>query len=122
MLYFTAGQEDYDRLRPLSYPQTDVFVIGFSVVSQASFKNVQQKWAPEVKHYCPQTPIVLVGLKGDLRAQTDGRTSHGDGRTMVSKDEACQMAKEIGKCVHILALSLYSGTFDSDLQSKGTLL
>ena len=37
------GQEDYDRLRPLSYPQTDVFLVCFSVVSPASFENVKEK-------------------------------------------------------------------------------
>ncbi len=42
-LWDTAGQEDYDRLRPLSYPQTDVFIVAFSIVSQASFDNVQTK-------------------------------------------------------------------------------
>lgn len=42
-LWDTAGQEDYDRLRPLSYPQTDVFLICFSVASQASFDNVKYK-------------------------------------------------------------------------------
>ncbi|CAM2714035.1 unnamed protein product [Rotaria socialis] len=62
-LWDTAGQEDYDRLRPLSYPQTDVFLICFSLVSPASFEN----WYPEVSHHCPQTPIVLVGTKLDLR-------------------------------------------------------
>lgn len=40
-LFDTAGQEDYDRLRPLSYPQTDVFLICFSVNSPASFENVK---------------------------------------------------------------------------------
>jgi len=39
----SPGQEDYDRLRPLSYPQTDVFLVCFSVVSPSSFENVKEK-------------------------------------------------------------------------------
>ena len=66
-LWDTAGQEDYDRLRPLSYPQTDVFLICFSVVSPASYDNIKTKWHPEVSHHCPNTPAILVGLKMDLR-------------------------------------------------------
>ena len=66
-LWDTAGQEDYDKLRPLSYPQTDVFLLCFSVDNPNSYDHVASKWAPEVKQHCPGAPIVLVGTKTDLR-------------------------------------------------------
>ncbi|CAJ0835438.1 6275_t:CDS:2 [Entrophospora sp. SA101] len=66
-LWDTAGQEDYDRLRPLSYPQTDVFLICFSLVSPSSYENVKSKWYPEIMHHTTNTPLILVGTKLDLR-------------------------------------------------------
>ena len=66
-LWDTAGQEDYDRLRPLSYPQTDVFLVCFSIISRSSFENVKTKWIPEIKHHVPEAPFLLVGTKMDLR-------------------------------------------------------
>ncbi|VDN20796.1 unnamed protein product [Cylicostephanus goldi] len=66
-LWDTAGQEDYDRLRPLSYPDTDVILMCFSIDSPDSLENIPEKWTPEVRHFCPNVPIILVGNKKDLR-------------------------------------------------------
>ncbi|CAM0947580.1 unnamed protein product [Alopecurus aequalis] len=66
-LWDTAGQEDYNRLRPLSYRGADVFLLAFSLISKASYENVSKKWIPELKHYAPGVPIILVGTKLDLR-------------------------------------------------------
>ncbi|XP_042594916.1 ras-related C3 botulinum toxin substrate 1-like [Cyprinus carpio] len=70
-LWDTSGVEEYDRLRPLSYHQTDVVLICFSLVSPASFEKVSEKWWPEVRHFCRSAPIVLIGTKLDLRDDKD---------------------------------------------------
>ena len=70
-LYDTAGQEDYDRLRPLSYPQTDLFIVTFAVTSRSSYDNVRAKWIPELQHYAPGVPFILVGTKVDMRTGPD---------------------------------------------------
>ncbi|MCJ8733908.1 hypothetical protein PDJAM_G00229150 [Pangasius djambal] len=70
-LWDTAGQEEYDRLRTLSYPQTNVFIICFSIGSPSSYANVRHKWFPEVSHHCPSVPVLLVGTKRDLRSDTE---------------------------------------------------
>lgn len=66
-LWDTAGEEDYDRLRPLSYNGTDIFLAVFSIISPASFSNVREKWIPEIKHFAPDIPYLLIGTKNDLR-------------------------------------------------------
>lgn len=81
-LWDTAGQEEYERLRILSYPnvsfarvssfsegvlwfalsaQTDVFLLCYAVDNETSFKNVTAKWIPELRHHCPSAHILLVG-------------------------------------------------------------
>jgi len=96
-LWDTAGQEDYDRLRPLSYPQTDVFLVCFSVISNSSFENVKTKWVPEIQHHAPNVPILLVGTKSDLRKDDNTiKQLNSRQQSMVEVDAAQRMAKEIG--------------------------
>ncbi|KAG6401076.1 hypothetical protein SASPL_137921 [Salvia splendens] len=71
-----SGQEDYNRLRPLSYRGADVFILAFSLISKASYENVSKKWIPELKHYAPGVPIVLVGTKLDLRDDKEFFENH----------------------------------------------
>ncbi|KAL7004789.1 Rho GTPase protein rac1 [Cystobasidiomycetes sp. EMM_F5] len=95
-LWDTAGQEDYDRLRPLSYPQTDVFLICFSLVSPPSFENVKTKWYPEIQHHAPSTPIILVGTKLDLRGNEETVMKLAERRMEpISYEQAMVIKKEI---------------------------
>lgn len=67
-LWDTAGQEEYDSLRYLSYANTDVFILCFSLVEPNSFANIKTKWMAELKNYnMHQVPLILVGTKVDLR-------------------------------------------------------
>uniref|UniRef100_A0A3B5LIJ4 Uncharacterized protein n=1 Tax=Xiphophorus couchianus TaxID=32473 RepID=A0A3B5LIJ4_9TELE len=94
-LWDTAGQEDYDRLRPLSYPDTDVILLCFSVVSRDSLVNVKEKWTPEAKHFCPHVPIVLVGNKTDLRDDESVRKMLAKQNEPIKYEEGKDMSTQI---------------------------
>ncbi|CAL6006686.1 Rac/Rho-like_protein [Hexamita inflata] len=68
-IWDTAGREEFGRLRPLSYPQTYVFILCYSISNSYSFKNIVKKWIPEIKHYMPGVPFILVGTKSDSEQQ-----------------------------------------------------
>lgn len=101
-LWDTAGQEDYDRLRPLSYPQTDVFLACFSVVSPSSFDHIHHKWYPEILHHCPGVPIILVGNKTDLREEPN-IIAHLQSERMapITKAQGIEMAQKINAIKYV---------------------
>ena len=94
-LWDTAGQEDYEQLRPLSYPNTDVIVICFSIDNRDSFANVSLKWIPEVRHFCPRTPIILVGTKTDLRYSPGAAYSSSTDKRSVVTSEGQELSRSI---------------------------
>jgi len=99
-LYDTAGQEEYDRLRPLSYPGTNIVLLCFSVASRSTFESISSKWAPEMHHYLPRTPTILVGLKTDIRDGDDDAAKPVD-FDPVKKEEGEELAKKIGAAVYM---------------------
>ncbi|KAK9325532.1 P-loop containing nucleoside triphosphate hydrolase protein [Lipomyces orientalis] len=102
-LWDTAGQEDYDRLRPIAYPDVAAVLLAFSVDMPASLENVYDKWWPEVMHYCPfGTPMILVGLKTDLR--TDHKviqTLRSQGLKPLTTGMGQGMANKIGHIPYV---------------------
>ncbi|KAI6214486.1 hypothetical protein M3Y94_00274400 [Aphelenchoides besseyi] len=101
-LWDTAGQEDYDRLRPLSYPDTDVILMCFSIDSPDSLDNIPEKWTPEVRHFCPDVPIILVGNKKDIRADDAAVNEMRKlNQEPVKAEQAKSMAEQIGAFAYL---------------------
>jgi len=99
-LWDTAGQEDYDRLRPLSYPGADVVLLCFSTVNRASYESIREKWYPEVNHYVPNIPHLLVGTKVDLR-DSETADPHTTQYEPITAEEGKEMAKSINAASYI---------------------
>ncbi|RMY10948.1 hypothetical protein D0868_03422, partial [Hortaea werneckii] len=78
-LWDTAGQEEFDRLRSLSYDDTHAIMLCFSVDSPDSLENVESKWVGEIAENCPGVRLVLVALKCDLREQQEADADDVDG-------------------------------------------
>ncbi|GMM42386.1 hypothetical protein FOG51_01931 [Hanseniaspora uvarum] len=91
-LWDTAGQEEYERLRPLSYSKADVIIIAFAVDDKQSLYNTRTKWIQECVRYVPTCPVILVGLKQDLiENKTDSAQNN-----FVNDNDVATIAREIG--------------------------
>ncbi|KAH3858975.1 hypothetical protein DPMN_101621 [Dreissena polymorpha] len=97
-LFDTAGKEDYDRLRVISYMNCDVFLVCYSVHERDSLADIEAHWVPEIKQYLPKTPYILVAT------QTDRRTPKSDGvdvQPYVSFKEASEVANRCGASSYV---------------------
>ncbi|XP_028917313.1 rho-related GTP-binding protein RhoD [Ornithorhynchus anatinus] len=101
-LWDTAGQEDYDRLRPLSYADAKVLLLCYDVTNATSFENVRNKWYPEVTHFCPGVPILLVGCKTDLRNDKDQlQRVKKSGQDPISYQKGQALANNLGAVAYL---------------------
>jgi len=121
-LWDTAGQEDYDRLRPLSYPNTDVFLVCCSIISSSSVENISSKWIPEISHHCPGVPFIIVGCKLDLRDDCPTiEALDAKGLRIYKYEEGVALAKKLGAASYIENSSLtqlgLKNTFDEAIRT-----
>ena len=77
------------KMRSMKYPDTDVILMCFSIDSPDNFENIAEKWTPEVRQYCPNVPIILVGNKTDLRNDDE------------TKRELAKMKQESQSCTSV---------------------
>lgn len=114
-LWDTAGQEEFDRLRSLSYSDTHCIMLCFSIDSPDSLENVQSKWVGEIADHCEGVKLVLVALKCDLRSNEDTQdheynntnedelfnpysqsNPYQQQKRLISYDEGLAVAKKVG--------------------------
>ncbi|CAI2354355.1 unnamed protein product [Caenorhabditis sp. 36 PRJEB53466] len=89
-LFDTAGQGSYEKIRCLSYPHANVFLVCFSLVDKKTLDSCRSTWLPEIRKYAGENvPVMLVGTKNDLRESADPQS-------IVTDDYARKVASEIG--------------------------
>ena len=127
----TSGQEDYTRLRPLSYPGTDVFILCFSIAKRESclfilfsvscplcfpllhhdfhiivstciaVKHISTVWVPELSHHLLDVPVILVGTGDDDTFAERKQSQNTKSSTYVAFEEGLAKGKEIGACRYL---------------------
>uniref|UniRef100_A0A8C6S4K7 Rho-related GTP-binding protein RhoE n=1 Tax=Neogobius melanostomus TaxID=47308 RepID=A0A8C6S4K7_9GOBI len=95
-LWDTSGSPYYDNVRPLSYPDSDAVLICFDISRPETLDSVLKKWKGEIQEFCPNTKMLLVGCKSDLRTDLSTLVELSTHRqTPVSYDQGSSMAKQI---------------------------
>jgi len=96
-LWDTAGQEEYERLRPMSYAHSHVILIAFALDTPDSLENVTTKWIEEVRELCgPTIPVILVGCKADLRPNIEHPDTPDNPCPWVTREMGERAAQTIG--------------------------
>lgn len=102
VLWDTAGGEDYDHLRPLSYPDSHIILICFAIDAPDSLDSVQENWIPEVLSFCLGLPIILVGCKKDLRHNSKTlEESNKTCQSSITTEQGEEVCKNIGACKYL---------------------
>ncbi|KFP27911.1 Rho-related GTP-binding protein RhoE, partial [Colius striatus] len=123
-LWDTSGSPYYDNVRPLSYPDSDAVLICFDISRPETLDSVLKKasWKGEIQEFCPNTKMLLVGCKSDLRTDVSTLVELSNHRqTPVSYDQGANMAKQIGAATYIECSALQSENSVRDIFHVATL-
>jgi len=104
-LWDTAGQDDFEAMRPMSYEGADIFLIFFAVDNPVSFQNVKHKWFPEITKIHKEVPRILVGTKMDIREDQERLEQLMEKKIKpITFKQGRKLAKELG-CISYIECS-----------------
>ncbi|TRY72176.1 hypothetical protein TCAL_03968 [Tigriopus californicus] len=69
-LWDTDPSDKVQKLRPITYTNTCIFLICFSIDNASSHESVTTKWVPEIRKFSSKIPFMIVGTKTDLRTRS----------------------------------------------------
>ena len=96
-LWDTAGQEELENIRVLSYSNTNTFLMCFAVSEPTSYTNIKSKWLVELKQHVLEPVILLVGTKVDLRKdESIIKQLKQQNQAPITTEQGQQLAQEIG--------------------------
>lgn len=95
-IWDTGGYGVFRSVRPLAYIDADVFMMCFDITNRESFENLTEVWLPEIQSFQPNTPVLFVGMKGDLRTIS----SNSESLCWVTVSEAESIAHQVG-CAYV---------------------
>ncbi|EJW04046.1 small GTP-binding protein domain [Edhazardia aedis USNM 41457] len=98
-IWDTAGQEEYDGVRPLAYQDTDLVFLCFTIEKKDSLENIASKWVPEVRNYSPKSVCFLVGMKADIREENNEKNL--DTSQMVTYSDGIRFKEKIGALAYV---------------------
>jgi len=97
VIFDTAGDAEYDSIRSLNYPGTDVFLICFSLMSPDSAEGVVKKWVEEIRGKCTNPNVILIGTKADQRNDAAAVAElKKNNSSPITKEQGVQLSEAIG--------------------------
>ncbi|KAG8807600.1 hypothetical protein FRC17_004385, partial [Serendipita sp. 399] len=120
-----SGQSQHDEARIRSYSNADAVIICFSIDRLEGLRNVQDKWIPEILHFCQNIPIVVVGCKKDKRNDALTREQLQKLSTVLTTPEDGQkIANQIGAKAYLECSSATSDGVEAVFKqaAKATLV
>lgn len=123
-LWDTAGQEEFDQIRQLAYPGTDLILLCYAVNCRTSLENILDTWIHEIRGHCPSTPVMLVGCKADQRICNASNFNNSELSlpTIITPQEAQQVSKLIGAHLSIECSAMYNLNVQSVFEIAARLI